>query len=64
MQGTAADAKSSSKTVANQAADRPIGKKGVSKTITHEIVSEWVYVDGYGKLRGVFVERILRKRRV
>jgi len=28
------------------------------------MVSEWVYVDGCGKLRGVFVERILRKRRV
>jgi len=64
MQVAAADAKSITGTLVNHPADSSLGKKGASKTITHEMVSAWVYVDGYGKPRGMFVERILRKRRV
>jgi len=64
MQGTAADTTSIAGTLVNHRADRLICKKGPSKTITHETVIEWAYVDGYGKPRGVFVERILRKRQV
>jgi len=63
MQGTAADATSITGTLVNHRADRLICKKGPSKTITHEMVSEWACVDGYGKPRAMIVERILRKRR-
>ena len=42
MQGTAADATSITGTLVNHPADRSLSKKGPSKTITHEMVSEWV----------------------
>jgi len=64
MQGTAADATSITGTLVNHPADRLIGKKGVSKTITHEMVSDWVCVGGCGKPRAMIVERVLRKRRL